>query len=199
MRPERVESNHFAYHLEQLIKNGFITKQDKAYRLSPDGLAYVDSLSQGKMVVRRQPNISTMIDVTTPDGQTLLFKRNFQPYLHLAGLPLGKLHYEETVAEAAARELEEKTNLTGLALEHRGMVYVHVSKDGTTITRILCHVFHADVPEPLPVSIPPERGEVFWANHRTLDPSTLAPGFLRVKELLAGSDQLFFDEITERL
>lgn len=195
MRPDNVESNHFAYHLEQLIKDGLIVKADKTYRLSPVGLAYVDSLSQGKMVSRRQPNISTMIDVTTPDGQTLLFRRNFQPYLHLVGLPLGKLHYEERVADAAARELQEKSGLTGLDLAHRGMVYIHVASGDTTITRILCHVFHADVPEPFPVSIPPERGEIFWADHTALDPAAVAPGFLQVKELLASGSQFFFDEI----
>ncbi len=195
MRPTGVESNHFAYHLEQLLKEGLIAKEGRVYYLSPAGLAYVDSLSQGKMVTRRQPNISTLIDVTTPDGQTLLFKRNFQPYLHLVGLPLGKLHYEERIADAAARELQEKSGLTGLELAHRGMVYIHVSLADTTITRILCHVFHADVAEALPVSIPPERGEVFWADRTTLDPATFAPGFTRVKELLSADRGLFFEEI----
>jgi len=199
MRPEGVESNHFAYHLEQLLKEGLVVKDNKTYRLSPAGLAYVDSLSQGKMVTRRQPNVSTMIDVTTPDGQTLLFKRNFQPYIHLVGLPLGKLHYEERVADAATRELAEKTGLTGLELAHRGLVYIHVTQGGTTITRILCHVFHSDAPVPLPVSIPPERGEVFWADHTQLDPQTFAPGFARVKQLLADGDQLFFEEIEAEL
>lgn len=196
MRPSGIESNHYSYHLEQLLKEAFIAKGDGVYRLTPAGLAYVDSLSQGRMVARRQPNIATMIDVTTPDGKTLLFKRNFQPYLHLVGLPLGKMHYEEQTAEAAVRELQEKTGLTGLTLQHRGMVYIHVIQGGTTITRILGHVFHADIPGVLPVTILPERGEVFWADHRTLDPATLAPGFLRVKELLAGGPNLFFDEIT---
>ena len=199
MRPEGVESNHFAYHLEQLLKDKLIIKEDKAYRLSGAGLAYVDRLSQGKMVNRLQPHIVTAVDITTPAGETLLFKRRFQPYLNLVGFPLGKLHYEEPLAAAAARELAEKTGLTGLPLEHRGMVYIQAVKDGTTIGRVLYHVFHADVPEALPAVAPPERGECFWADHRTLDPATLMPGFLRVKQLLADGGQFFFDEIVVQL
>lgn len=199
MRPEKVESNHFAYHLEQLIKEGLVVKDDRTYRLSATGLAYVDSLSQGKMVQRRQPNVCAMIDLTTPDGQTLLFKRSFQPYIHTIGLPLGKIHYEEPVAEAAVRELAEKSGLMGIPLTQRGMVYIHVQQGDTTITRILCHVFHGEVPESLPVHLDPQRGEIFWADHRTLDPAALAPGFGRIKELLALGPPLFFDELSIRL
>jgi len=199
LRPEGVESNHFAYHLEQLTKDKLVIKDGKSYRLSGAGLAYIDRLSQGKMVNRLQPHIVTAIDLTTPAGETLLFKRRFQPYLGMVGFPLGKLHYEESVADAAARELEEKTGLTGLPLEHKGMVYIQAVQDGVTIGRVLYHVFHADVPEALPATALPERGECFWADHRSLDPATLMPGFLRGKELLASSSSLFFDEIVVQL
>ncbi|HEX9153429.1 MAG TPA: hypothetical protein VF809_01275, partial [Candidatus Saccharimonadales bacterium] len=59
MRPKGVESNHFAYHLEQLIKDRLIIKQDKSYSLSPLGLSLIDRLSQEKMVERLQPHIVT--------------------------------------------------------------------------------------------------------------------------------------------
>ena len=199
LRPDKVESNHFAYHLEQLLKAGLIEKQEKVYCLTPAGLAYIDRLSHGKMTDRLQPHIVAAIDLTTPDGKTLLFKRNFQPYLYLAGFPLGKTHYEELVADAAARELEEKTGLTGIPLTHRGMVYIQASQGGTTIGRVLYHVFHGDVLSELATVTPPERGECFWADHRTLEPAALMPGFLRVKELLASGERLFFDEIYAQL
>lgn len=200
LRPERVESNHFAYHLEQLLKDKLVEKANKRYRLSPQGLAYIDRLSQGKMVHRLQPHIVTAMDITTPDGLTLLFKRNFQPYLHLVGFPLGKVHYEESLMQAAERELQEKTGLTGIPLINRGILYIEARQQGTTISKVLYHVFHAGLPSPLSVASPPERGESFWADHRTLEPAALMPGFTRVKELLAASDdRLFFDEITADL
>lgn len=196
LRPERVESNHFAYHLEQLVKTKFVDKKGKAYCLAPEGLAYVDRMSQAKMIERLQPHIVTAIDLTTSDGKTLLFKRNFQPYIHQVGLPLGKLHYTEQVEQAAVRELEEKTGIKDIGLQHRGVVYIQASMKRVVIGRVLYHVFHADVSQALPTVTPEDRGETYWANHRSLQESELMPGFLRIKELLAGNpDELFFDEI----
>jgi 8-oxo-dGTP pyrophosphatase MutT (NUDIX family) len=195
LRPAGVESNHFAYHLEQLLKDAFIVKDGKQYTLSPAGLAYIDRLSHGKMVRRLQPHIVTAIDITTPDGQTLLFKRNFQPYLYLLGFPLGKIHYAESIGDAAVRELQEKTNLTGVPLTHRGMVYIEACQQGVTISKVLYHVFHGEVAAPLPTYTPPLRGVCQWADHRKFDESMLMPGFLRVKQLLDVKDGLFFDEI----
>lgn len=198
LRPDKVESNLFAYHLEQLLKDGLVAKTDARYTLSPKGLAHIDRLSHLKMKRRLQPHIVTAIDVTTPDGKTLLFKRSFQPFIHLVGFPLGKVHFDESVPEAAARELQEKTGLTGLTLHHRGMVYIDAKRQGVTTSKVLYHVFHADVPDELPAQTPPERGECFWADHKTLASKTLMPGFLRVKELLASNpSQFFFDELTE--
>ncbi|HSX05179.1 MAG TPA: NUDIX hydrolase [Candidatus Saccharimonadales bacterium] len=199
LRPEGIESNLFAYHLEQLLKDKMIAKVGKAYRLSPRGLAYIDRLSHTKMADRLQPHIVTAIDVVAASGETLLFKRNFQPYLYLLGFPLGKLHYEEPVIVAARRELEEKTGLLNLPLVHRGMVYIQASQEGTTIGRVLYHVFHADIPVPLPVVAPAARGECVWADYRQLDPACLMPGFLQVKALLETNSNLFFDEITTEL
>ncbi|HSX31358.1 MAG TPA: NUDIX hydrolase [Candidatus Saccharimonadales bacterium] len=199
LRPDKVESNHFAYHLEQLLKVGLLEKHDKSYRLTATGLAYIDRLSQGRMTDRLQPHIVTAIDLTTPDGQTLLFKRSFQPYLHLIGFPLGKMHYEEPIADAAVRELNEKTGLTGIPLTHRGVVYIQAMQGNATTGRVLYHVFHADVAEQLPATAPAERGECFWADHRSLAPEQLMPGFLRVKELLAVNDDLFFEEIAAQI
>jgi ADP-ribose pyrophosphatase YjhB (NUDIX family) len=195
MRPDSVESNHFAYHLEQLLKAGLVRKTGKDYSLSPQGLAYVDRLSQTKMTNRLQPHIITAIDLTTPTGETLLFKRHFQPYLRLAGFPLGKLHYEEPVLEGAVRELAEKTGLRGIPLQHRGMAYIQARSEGITIGHVLYHVFHGEAPVPLPTTTPHERGECFWADYHTIDPALLMPGFLGVKELLATSTNLFFEEI----
>jgi ADP-ribose pyrophosphatase YjhB (NUDIX family) len=199
MRPDGVESNHFAYHLEQLLREGLVEKQGKGYGLSAKGLAYVDRLSQGAMKDRLQPHIVTAIDLTTPDGKTLLFKRNFQPYIHLLGLPVGKIHYEESIVDAALRELSEKTGLSGIALTHRGMVYIHAKKNEYTIGRVLYHVFHADVEQELTVMTPADRGECEWMDHTLLTERECMPGFIRIKQLLASSQGLFFDEIQAEL
>ena len=149
MRPDDVESNHFAYHLDQLVKSGLIAKEEKLYSLSIAGLGAVDRLSHARMADRLQPHIVTAIDLVAANGQTLLYKRNFQPYIYRVGFPLGKMHHEESVLQAAERELLEKTGLNGIPLAHRGMVYIDSRQGGQTISKILCHVFHGEVEAPL--------------------------------------------------
>jgi 8-oxo-dGTP pyrophosphatase MutT (NUDIX family) len=196
MRPEGVESNHFAYHLDQLIKDGFIIKADKRYTLSPKGLSYVDRMSQKKMTDRVQPHIVTAIDITNSKGETLLFKRSFQPYIYKMSFPLGKTHYDETIQEAAKRELAEKTDLTDVPLVYRGDLYIHSRQDGQTISKILCHVFSGKTDTVLPPKSD-HRGTTLWAQVSDYNASDFMPGFLRTKELLQGGSELFFDEIVE--
>jgi 8-oxo-dGTP pyrophosphatase MutT (NUDIX family) len=201
MKPHGVESNHYAYHLEQLQKEGLVKKHDKLYALSPRGLHVIDRMSQEVMVERLQPHIVTAIDITNAQGQTLLFKRSFQPYIHRFGFPLGKIHYEEDIYRAAERELYEKTSLTGVPLRQRGMVYVEASQEGTVISKILCHVFDG-VLEGAPRVTPDlsHRGESVWLDHRTLTANDTMPGFFAIKKLFAGtSDALFFAELQENL
>jgi 8-oxo-dGTP pyrophosphatase MutT (NUDIX family) len=198
MRPEGVESNHFAYHLDQLLRAGLVTKQEKQYALGLDGLRAVDRMSQAKMIDREQPHIVTAIDITAANGQTLLYKRRFQPYINRIGFPLGKTHYNETIAEAATRELHEKTGLTAIPLTHRGDVYVDAKQGGQTISKILCHVFHGEVSEPLDIVPPSARGECLWANADKLASQDAMPGFHQIKQLLQ-QPQLFFAEFVVEL
>jgi len=195
IKPAGVESNHFAYHLEQLVKQGIVAKKDKQYFLAPQGLALVDRMSQEKMVNRIQPHILTVIEITNATGQTLLFKRAFQPYIHKFGFPLGKTHLEETIEQAALRELEEKTGLTDIPLTQRGFVYIHVKQGGFTITKALCHVFSGRV-EGSP-GLPPatHRGSCHWEDVAALPISYMMPGFLEIKHLLdTPQEGLFFSE-----
>lgn len=198
MRPQGVESNHFAYHLDQLVRAGIITKNERRYSLAPKGLAIVDRLSQEKMVERIQPHIVTAIDITNDAGQTLFFKRFFQPYIYLSGFPLGKTHIEESLADAAARELEEKTGLTNVPLTHRGIAYVEAKMDDFTISKVLYHIFQGKI-EGTPATTASHRGECVWADPATYQPHELMPGFRKIKTLLSANDDLFFTEICEQL
>lgn len=200
MRPKGVESNHFAYHLEQLMREGLIAKgDDKVYRLTADGLALVDRMNPDHLIRRLQPNIVTAIDLTTPDGKTLLFERGFQPYIHQICLPMGRLHLGEEILPAAERELLEKTGLKDIPLTHRGMAYIEARQDGEVISKMLYHVFHGEASNELPVTLRPERGRCFWADVHSLPPERFMPGFLAIKDALTRHTGLFFFERTENM
>jgi len=196
MRPTGIESNHFAYHLDQLVKDRLVTKQDRHYTLATAGLALVDRLSQEKMVDRLQPHIVTAIHITNEAGQTLLFKRGFQPFIHRYGFIKGKIHYEETIHQAAIRELQEKTGMQDVALTHRGVVYLESKIRGITISKVLYHLFQGHVHETSELTSS-HRGSSAWIDIASLDAHELVPGYLAIRRLLDTNTDFFFAELSD--
>ena len=193
LKPEGVESNHFAYHLKELQKDKLVARVDGGYTLAPKGLAYVDRLSHKHMKTREQPKIVTMIKITNPDQQQLLFKRNYQPYIHCYGWPSGKIHLDETVPEAANRELLEKTGLSGVALEHRGIIDLEVRQAGFVISRVMIHVFSGElVTSSSPIG--GSRGECRWGSFEDMPDELLMPASKKIDTLLS-SQKFFFETI----
>lgn len=196
MRPPGVESNHFAYHLDQLLREALIAKDGRNYSLTEKGLSLADRVSHESMTVRLQPHIVTSIHLTNDAGQTLLYRHTFQPYLNLHGAPQGRIHYEEHIADAAARELTEKTGLSDVALTHRGMVYIHATKSTQDISKILAHVFTGTVNGTPALVEPTAKGACSWGKTARLAKSQCMPGFKEVQKLLAQHpNELFFAEL----
>lgn len=200
LRPKGVESNHFAYHLEQLVKTGLVSKQDRAYSLTATGLALVDRVSHKDISVRKQPHIVTTIAITNGKGEMPLFKHMFQPYLGLIGFPQGRLHYEERLPEAATRELSEKVGLQGIPLKLRGIVYIYTTKQDQVISKIAAHVFSGSVTgTPALTTSDPAKGSSFWGDPDDYTEQQCMPGFWHIKTALAKNDGFFFSEIDYKL
>jgi ADP-ribose pyrophosphatase YjhB (NUDIX family) len=196
MRPAGVESNHFAYHLDQLLKAGYVAKKDRDYSLTNKGKTLADRVSHNKMDVRVQPHIVTSIYIKHDSGKTLMFKHNFQPYLGLYGAPQGRLHYEESVTEAALRELKEKSGLEGVALAHRGMAYIQTKSGDEIISKILSHVFSGKVSGEPALGSESKNGEPMWIDASILKSNQYMPGFEDIEaKLHSDAAGLFFAEI----
>jgi ADP-ribose pyrophosphatase YjhB (NUDIX family) len=199
LRPTGVESNHFAYHLEQLIKAGLVVKSGQGYNLTHEGSALADRVSHADVAVRKQPHIVTTMCITNESGQSALFEHSFQPYLGVVGFPQGRLHYDEHIQEAAVRELHEKTGLEGVELTHRGMVYIHASRQGADISKLLAHVFTGSVKGmPELTCQDPRKGTAFWSDAAEMKGKHM-PGFHEIRRLLEESGSLFFEEIETEL
>lgn len=200
MRPKGVESNHFAYHLDQLVRAKLVQKKGRAYLLTTQGLALADRISHTELQVRKQPHIVTTIQVTNGAGKAALFTHAFQPYLNLVGWPQGRMHFEETIAQAAARELFEKTGLQDVTLQHRGIMYIQAVKEGEMISKILSHVFSGTVKgAPALSSQFPNRGTASWGSPTVYPPEQCMPGFHEVTQLLDKAEPLFFAEVETSL
>jgi ADP-ribose pyrophosphatase YjhB (NUDIX family) len=199
IKPKTIESNHFLYHLNQLIKEGMVSKlADKSYILSDKGKSYIDSVSFSSFKVRSQPKIVNLLVCKNDKGQYLLYKRVHQPFIGQVGFPYGKIHLGETIGESSQRELRELTGLSA-KLTHRGDAYVTVFHGDVLITHTLFHVHYSDNQkgELNPGS---QYGSFFWDSIDDEDVDRFFPGFIEVYRLIQNirSDK-FFEEYTFKL
>ena len=198
LRPEGIESNHFMYHLRQLINEGYIEKTTKGYCLSKSGKSYADRLSLKDYKPRIQPKIVTLIVLKKPSGEHLLYKRAHQPFFGKIGFPYGKIHLGESIAEAANRELEEKTGLIA-TLRLIGDAYVTVYEDGELLSQMLAHVFVGKY-RTGEIQNRSNKGKSFWADINKSKSKQYIPGFLDIyHEANNKKSKSFFKEFVYKL
>jgi len=191
LKPKTVDGNLFVYHLKKLIKEKYIVSENESYRLTPKGKNLVDRVSFEIFQERIQPKIVTLL-VIENKGNYLLYRRKRSPFIGSIGFPYGKIHLEEHIAEAAERELKEKTGLSA-NLRHRGEVYLAVYDEAELITHMLCHIFTGKNPSgELKTDSP--MGDVFWGKIEDMTSNKLIPGVKQIAKLLKKNRGQFFAE-----
>lgn len=192
LRPPRVDTNLFTYHLNSLLKSGIVAKVEGGYTLSMAGLSYVDRVSVEKKTIRTQPKIITMLLIQNGDGDVLLQKRNKQPYIDAWTLPYGKLHIEDrSLKEAATREAAEKLGLEDQEASHAGDCYIRVKVGDEILSTTLAHVFKFNRDD-IKVT-----DDITWARPHKLHQYKLAPA---VEQIIARgffNDPFFFEEFED--
>lgn len=192
LRPAKVDTNLFAYHLKGLVKMGAIVKSDQAYTLSASGLAYVDRVSVEKKVIRTQPKIITMLVIQNENGDVLLQYRTKQPFIDSWTLPYGKLHVEDaSVKSAAQREAFEKLGLESPELEHAGDAYIRVIIKGELLSSTLVHVFRANLEYDETA-----RKDLQWVRPHKLKDYSLSPAVEEIMTRTFFRDPFYFEEFT---
>lgn len=191
LRPPKVDTNLFTYHLNSLVKAAMVNKVNAGYALSAKGLSYVDRVSSDDKTIRTQPKIITMLVVQNGEGDILLQRRTKQPYIDTWTLPYGKLHIDDgSTKSAAQREAFEKLGLEAQEMEHAGdcyiRVYAHDTKDLLSTT--LAHVFRF-YKDDIKTS-----DDVQWARPHKLSQFNLAPAVEEVMTRTFFKDAFYFEE-----
>lgn len=193
LKPTEVEGNHFMYHLNLLIKKGYVVKTNNLYDLTTRGRRYVDKISLKKFQPRIQPKIVTLLVCQNNKKEYLLYRRHHQPFFNMAGFPYGKVHLGETLASAANREFEEKTGLKG-QLTHRGDVYITVIEHGELLTHTLFHIFSGSKMTGQ-LKTKSTIGGCFWTKLPLADSGELMPGVTEIYDLIKNHPKdLFWEE-----
>lgn len=187
LKPDGMESNIFMYHLKALIRADLVAKQDGAYALTSSGITYVDRLSAATNTLRLQPKLIAILVVDTPSGSRAVLERHREPYVGSFMLPSGKMHFGESLAGHATRELLEKTGLT-TPLTYTKLANISIARDATLLTQAVAAVWTATVPDGTPLRCADTRFTAHW-----LHPGqavTFMPGTHELLDALAAQDPL---------
>lgn len=195
MRPPRVDTNLYSYHLNQLLKTGMVHKTENGYTLGTKGLVYVDRINAEKVFRREQPKIITQLVIQNSNGDVLLQQRDKQPYIHMWTLPNGKLHMDDnSLLDAARREAKDKLGIDQTDMRHAGDCYLRVvSSSGEVVTMTLVHVF-AFERDDIPVS-----DSVQWVRPHKLHMYDVAPCVDQIIARTFFKDPFFFEEFEATL
>lgn len=189
MRPPKVDTNLYSYHLKLLQKSNFVEKTQAGYTLGKHGLVYVDRYNTNLLKLRTNPRIINMFVIQNADGDVLLSKRQRQPHLDLWTLPTGKVYIKDkTILGAAEREISQKLQLTGVSPRHAGDCYLRIV-DGDDVTMsTLAHVFYFETDDAS------ESQTLKWARPHKLSQYDLAPAVEKIVARTFFKDPYFFEE-----
>ncbi len=114
LQPKGTPSNQLTFHLQQLMDNGLVMKEESVYHLTGLGKEKVTGIDSETLQFSTQAKqISSVICMRqgAKEMEFLFYERTKHPYFGFHGFPAGKIKYGETVGEAASREVYEETGL----------------------------------------------------------------------------------------
>ena len=113
MRASGFDSDVFKYHVNRLLHDGMIAKrEDSLYELTEPGKELANSIHEETRSLLKQPKLSLLMVVQSPDGRVLMHRRKRQPFFDFIGLPSGPARWGQVLETTAHDELMKQTGLS---------------------------------------------------------------------------------------
>lgn len=189
MRPKNADSNLYSYHLTKLVKSGYVKKTKDGYSLDKEGLMFVDAEKIEEDITQGGQKISIMFVIQNSNGDTLLARRNRQPYIDMWTLPGDFLWSGDlSISSAAERILKDKMKITNQDVSHAGDCYMRVFHDDTILTTMLVHIFTFNSDDIL------VGNDYCWVQPHRLHKLDLVPGIDQIIARTFFRDPFYFEE-----
>jgi len=128
-----VTNDHFSFHVNKLVKDGWVSKKEGKYILTPKGKEFANRLDTETLSVEKQAKVAVALHAVRKrkgKKEILIHQRLKQPFYGWYGSHSGKIKWGETPFESAQREFLEETGLTG-DFELKGITHVrHTHESG---------------------------------------------------------------------
>lgn len=193
LKDPELESSQFMYHLRELIKRKLVEKRaDGQYCLTADGVALAQQFSSETGNLRVSPLSYTLIFLRSKNGRWYILKRSKHPYIGMYACISGKIHMNETLEQAATRELHDFTGgAVNSPLQYIGYVSVLIQR-GKQCTHITGPIWFADNVDEVPLPIL-RRGIPCWDDWQKLDYKQFIPGWKEIVEMIETGKPNFLD------
>lgn len=141
LQPDDIESSHFKYHLNLLMKDGLVEQQSRGvYKLTAKGKTAVDRLSGGRINPYLTPKVITYTLLKDFENY-YLHRKDKEPYLGLINMIGGKVHIGEATKNAAKREVLEKTQLSIPTPTVCGTAEIRISQGGVLLSHVIAYIY----------------------------------------------------------
>jgi ADP-ribose pyrophosphatase YjhB (NUDIX family) len=181
-----VRSNHLSYHLEKLVSDDILKKEDDTYSLTrnAEGLipffAHITGKEQGPLSI-----MTAAVIHSGADGDKIcLLRREKRPYKGYWGVIGGKLKLHESIRETALRETKEETGIDCEFDRLASVLHERVKEDDKVKHSFV--IFFCKLKAKTTKLVHSEEGRLEWFSIKDLPKNIIPSDLLMIEELLDG-------------
>ena len=166
-----VRSNVLSYHLNSMVKDGLLEKDEDDYVLSVKGEQKIPFFTQFSS--DEHGAIPIVIVAIMKGSQILLLRRNKRPYQGYWGMPGGALIMKETIEQNAITRAKKETSLDCSFEKISAVVHERVVEKG--ITKHAFILFLVVVKPKKGMIKESDEGKLEWFSLKSLRPDRIIP------------------------